>query len=110
MNLQPSRDPWQRLVASARDARDERDVNAPYGFSTRIAALAFAQERRTSPLFERLALRALGVASLLAIGSVALNYNAISVPPPSATLMAVVDAEPATPTDDTVAIVLDIAD
>lgn len=103
------RDPWSRLTAVAREVRDTRDTAAPYGFATRIAALAFAQERRIASLFDRFALRAVGVASLLAIGSVAVNYHAISMPPPVS--VATADAyEPLVPIDDAVAIVLDFAD
>ena len=112
MNLQPPRDPWSRLVSSARNVRDERDTAAPFGFSTRVAALAFAAPRRGVSVFERFALRAVGVASLLAIGSVAMNYNAISLPATSSPAMnvALADTEVATPTDDTVSIVLGFAD
>lgn len=109
MSLQHSRDPWSKLVSAARDVRDERDIDMPYGFSTRVAALAFTGASHRVSLWERLALRAVGVASLLAIASAAFNYNAISVPTPGAGV-AVVEAELISPTDDTVAIVLDFAD
>lgn len=67
---------WLRLVAAARRApADHRETAAPYGFSTRVAALAMAAsvERPLSALFERLSLRAVGVAGLLAAVSVAAN-------------------------------------
>lgn len=67
---------WLRLVAAARRApADSRDTSAPYGFSARVAALAMATplERPLSALFERLSLRAIGVAGLLAAVSVAAN-------------------------------------
>lgn len=112
MSLQQPRDPWSRLTAAARQARDDRDVSPPYGFSTRIAALAFAQEQRVVSLFDRFALRALGVASLLAIGSVAVNYQAISVPAPAAAVASVENTTVVVPQpqDDAVAIVLGFAD
>ena len=76
MNASEPRDPWSRLTASARRApSDPRDVSAPFGFSTRVAALAFTVERPVVSLFERFSLRALGVASLLALLSVAANYS-----------------------------------
>lgn len=109
MSLQHSGDPWSKLVAAAREVRDPRDTEMPYGFSTRVAAQAFAHTSRGVSLWERLALRAVGVASLLAIASAAFNYNAISVPAPGAGV-AVVETELISPTDDTVAIVLDFAD
>lgn len=68
---------WSRLVAAARRASlvDHRDTAAPYGFATRVAALAFAQaaERPLVTLFDRLSFRALGFAGLLAVASVAMN-------------------------------------
>lgn len=112
MSLQHSSDPWTRLTAAARQVRDEREANAPYGFSTRVVALAFAQETRGMSLLERFALRALAVASLLAVGSVALNYRELSVPPVTTApvVAAVDDYVPPAPTDDAVALVLDFAD
>lgn len=113
MNFQPPRDPWTRLTAAARNARDERDTAAPYGFATRVAALAMAQERRVVSLFDRFALRAFGVSCLLALGSLALNYNSLTSPAPVAMgeYEGAASAESAEqPQDDAVALVLDIAD
>ena len=108
-NLNHPRDPWSRLTAAARDMRDERDSSAPYGFATRVAALAFAQEGRMASLFERFALRAVSVASLLALSSVALNYQVLSTETVSIAAAQVEEAE-LIPTDDAVAVVLDFAD
>jgi hypothetical protein len=67
---------WQRLVEAARRAPDEGGTAAPFGFSTRVAALAFDQ--RPSPsVFARLSLRAALVACALAVAAVAFNYAAI---------------------------------
>lgn len=111
MNLQHPRDPWARLTASARQVTDERDTAAPYGFSTRIAALALATGRPVASVFDRFALRALGIATLLAMGSVALNYNALPSLASSNPVIASVDEiELPAPQDDAVAIVLDFAD
>ncbi len=68
---------WDRLVDSARRAPDARDTTAPYGFATRVTALAFAGERPMGSLFAGLALRAMGVSCLLAIGAVAVNYSSV---------------------------------
>ncbi|MGA2017209.1 MAG: hypothetical protein ABSH26_09640 [Opitutaceae bacterium] len=68
---------WQRLAAAARRAAPERDESAPYGFSTRVAAQAFGEERRAPSAFLRLSLRAAAVACLLAVAAVAANYSAI---------------------------------
>ena len=105
------RHPWSRLAAAARDARDDRDVSAPYGFATRVAALALAQEGRVASLFERFAFRAVGVASLLALFSVVLNYEALSTVggSPVAQSEDVITPE-LVAGDDAVAIVLGIAD
>ena len=110
MNFQPSKDPWSKLVAAARNAPDDRDTSAPYGFATRVTAHAWAQRPRRVSLFEHFALRAVGVACLLAVGSVALNYNAITVPPPAGS-EAVADVSDVVlpPADDAVAIVLDFS-
>jgi hypothetical protein len=70
---------WRRLAAAARRAVPPapRDESAPYGFATRVAARAFAEERGTPSAFARLALRAAAVACLLAVAAVAVNYSAI---------------------------------
>jgi hypothetical protein len=71
---------WSRLVAAARQApADSRDVAAPHGFSTRVAALALAgaAEGPLAALLERLSLRAVGVAGLLAAASVAANLSPV---------------------------------
>lgn len=106
------RDPWSRLAAVARQTREPRDDSAPYGFATRVAALAFAQERSVVSVFDRFALRALGVACLLALGSFALNYSALVVPHAggAAPLAAIDDYDVAAPADDAVALVFDVAD
>ena len=107
--LNDPRHPWARLTAAARHVRDDRDTSAPYGFATRVAALAFASERTMASLFERFAFRAVGVASLLALFSVVLNYPDLATtsrPPMSA---AVEEVE-LVAVDDAVAIVLDFAD
>ena len=94
-----------RLIAAARRAPDDRDASAPYGFATRVAALALAQEARVYSLFERFALRAVGVSCLLALASVALNYSALSTPG-----AVVANEEDMIPVDDAIAVVLDFAD
>ena len=108
-NLNDPRHPWSRLTAAAREVRDERDASAPFGFATRIAALALAQERRVASLFERFALRAVGVASLLALFSVALNYQDLSTESVGVTV-AQADEPELMAADDAVAVVLDFAD
>lgn len=96
MNPNASRDPWSRLVTAARTVRDDRDTTAPYGFATRVAALAFSQERRVVSVFDRFALRAFGVACLLAIASVAVNYSVMKTSAPAEEHIAGVTDDPMT--------------
>lgn len=78
MNPNDPQHPWARLITAARTVKDDRDTAAPYGFATRVSALAFASERAATSLVERFALRAVGVAGLLALLSAAVNYSALS--------------------------------
>jgi len=98
MNLNDPKHPWSRLTAAARRAPDERPIAAPYGFATRAVATAFAQEFRGTSFFERFALRAVGVACLLALLSIAVNYAALTKAPAT---------EEELPVDDPVALLLD---
>ena len=75
MKTDDPRHPWSRLTAAARHIRDERDAVTPHAFATRVAA--HACERRSVTLLERFALRAVGLACLLAVTSVATNFSAI---------------------------------
>ena len=77
MKPEETNQPWARLVAAARRTPASDDTAAPYGFATRVAARAFAAERPMRSLFERFSLRAVGVAGLLAVVSVAANYSAL---------------------------------
>ncbi|PTX96664.1 hypothetical protein [Opitutus sp. ER46] len=81
MNPHDFRQAWFRLAATARAGRDERDLSAPYGFATRVAAIAMAAPRLRASLLERFAFRAVGVACLLAIASVAVNTFAFRSDP-----------------------------
>ena len=114
MNTPTPHDPWSRLVRAARQAPDDRDTSAPYGFSTRVAALAFAVERHSVSVLDRMAWRALGVAGLVALFSVMLNYGELSalnapLAAPAATAVTPVEFEPFAH-DDAVSIVLNLAD
>src|SRR3954471_23019398 len=78
MNPDDPKHPWARLTAAARRAPiPTEEMGAPYGFATRLAAMAFTSERAPS-LLERFSLRALGVACLLAVVSAAANYSAVA--------------------------------
>lgn len=102
------RDSWSRLIAAARPAsRDEREDAAPYGFATRVAALALHQDLRVVSLLERFALKAVGAACLLAVLGVVVNYPAL-LSPPAQTISAVDDED--LPTDDAISVALDFSD
>lgn len=109
-HLNDPRHPWARLTAAARTVRDDRNPTAPFGFATRVAALALGRERRMASLFDAFALRALGVACLLAIFSVVMNFGELSRrlagSPPSSTLAE--DVLP--PVQDAATVVLALAD
>ncbi len=76
--LNDPRHPWARLTTAARTVLDARDASAPLGFATRVSALGLAGVRPLVSLFELFALRALAVACLLAIVSIAVNYSELS--------------------------------
>lgn len=101
--MNPGRTPWSRLVAAARQAPDDRLLSAPVGFATRVAALAAAAEPRFAAVVERLAWRALGVAALVAVVSVATSYPALRV------LAGASGEDDLLPDSDAVAIVLDLS-
>ena len=77
--MNPNENGWQKLTTAARRWRDERDVKAPYGFAVRVAALAMGREAGlVDSLFERFSWRALGLAALLALVSLAANYSTLA--------------------------------
>lgn len=106
MNPNHPQHPWRRLTAAARTVRDDRDVAAPFGFATRVAALAMAHEAKVVSLFERFALRAVGVACLLALVSLAVNYKSLAGGPTGS----IADDGELNGADDAVALVLDLTD
>jgi hypothetical protein len=75
--VKPDDKSWEKLVAAARRAPPDADESAPFGFSTRVAALAFEQRQAPSSNFARTSLRAAAVAGLLAAVAVAVNFSAI---------------------------------
>ena len=76
--LNDPRHPWAGLTTAARTVGDDRETSAPFGFATRVVALALGQDRNVASLFDLLALRALAVACLLAVLSVAMNYSELA--------------------------------
>jgi hypothetical protein len=106
--MKSSNEAWNRLVDTARRAEDPREVAAPYGFATRVTALAFAGQRPTGLGFHHVALRAMGLSCLLAVAAVATNYTRVvhflagSPSAPAATAGAVNSATPDDPMTDLV--------
>jgi hypothetical protein len=67
----------KKLIEAARRAPPAADEPAPFGFSTRVVAMAFDSDRPATSAFARLSLRAAAVAFLLAAIAVGVNYSAI---------------------------------
>ena len=97
MNLTSPKHPWQRLVAAARRTQEERELAAPYGFSTRVVALALSQERKLGSLLERFSLRALGVACALTVVTLSANLPLVT------SLFTTVEEVSLSPSDDPIA-------
>jgi hypothetical protein len=81
MNINDPRHPWSRLTAAARRVPQQENAAAPYGFSTRIAALAGVTEQKRISMYERFAFRAVAAAGLLAAFSVVANFRTMKVEP-----------------------------
>ena len=75
--MNPYEQAWRRLTAAAREATDDRDTAAPYGFATRVAALAWARPRVDSrAVLEKFAMRGLIAAGVFSLAAVAFGYSA----------------------------------
>ena len=72
-------DRWRHLTVAARQAPAAGQVTAPYGFATRVAARAMSGEPPAlMTMFGRFSVRALYVACLLTLASMAANYLAFA--------------------------------
>ena len=71
---------WHRLVGAARQAPIAGDDAAPYGFATRVAALAMAAVERPSlqSSLNHFSWRALGFSLMLMIVSIVANYSSVT--------------------------------
>ena len=71
---------WQRLVVAARQAPIAGDDVAPYGFSTRVAALAMAAVEHPSlrSSLNHFSWRALGFSLMLMVVSIVANYSSVT--------------------------------
>lgn len=72
---------WARLTAAARRAADDREVSAPYGFATRVAARAMSAPSLTGALLEKFALRGLLAACACSAAAAVFGYAAIMPDP-----------------------------
>ncbi len=70
---------WQRLTTAARQVPDSGDGAAPYGFSTRVSALAMAADIPNAPSsLNGFSWRALGFALAVMIVSIVTNYSSVT--------------------------------
>lgn len=69
---------WLRLTSLARQAPIEEDVASPYGFSTRVAALAMQARPPSDALLEKFALRGLVAALTLGAASLAFSFTELT--------------------------------
>lgn len=78
---------WQRLAAAARRAPEDRDDTAPFGFATRVAAVAFTGRSlpTTGMLLEKFALRGLLAACACSVAAAAFGYSVLTADPDSQT-------------------------
>lgn len=77
--LESTSTPWARLAEAARCA-PQPSSEVPYGFSSRVAALAMAEAPRSSwmAILDQFSWRALGVSALLVAVSFAVSYSALT--------------------------------
>ncbi len=70
---------WQKLIELARKAPVDTEASAPYAFSTRVVAQAFSETSAaaTSVSAAKIYLRAMGVAGLIAVVTVAANLKPV---------------------------------
>ncbi|MBI5425582.1 MAG: hypothetical protein HZA32_16005 [Opitutae bacterium] len=78
--MNPHNQQWLRLATAARQAPDDRDETAPFGFATRVAALGVMAPAAVLPraMFEKFALRGLFAACALSAAAVAFGYSAFT--------------------------------
>ena len=66
---------WSRLTKVARQARDDREIEIPTGFATRVAARGLNANQENGSLLERFAMRMVGVSCLLALFAVVTHFS-----------------------------------
>lgn len=93
--MNPNHDIWARLASLARRSPVEGDTAAPYGFATRVAALALAARALPPPrvLLEKFAWRGLFAAGAFSAAAVAFGFSALTADDESDVLVQDVVAE-----------------
>lgn len=71
---------WSRLTKAARQARDDRQIEMPTGFATRVAAQGFSASNLSDSLWERFAIRMVGVSCMIALLAVVTHFTFQSTP------------------------------
>ncbi len=66
---------WSRLTKAARQARDDREIEMQSGFATRVAARGLTVNQGNGSLFERFAMRMVGVSCLVALFAVVTHFS-----------------------------------
>jgi hypothetical protein len=84
-------DAWNKLAALARKAPAPAEDGVPFGFAARVVALSKThRETEPSPLaaWEWLSFRSLALAGVLALASLAINYDLLTPGQPGDLAMA----------------------
>ncbi len=86
---------WSRLTKVARQAPDDRAVEMPTGFATRVVARGLHANQASDSLFERFAMRMVGVSCLVALFAVVTHFsfqNSTEIEDPTTAFFQVDDA------------------
>lgn len=66
---------WSRLTKVARQNRDDRVIEMPTGFATRVVARGLMAAKTNGSLLERFAMRMVGVSCLIALFAVVTHFS-----------------------------------
>jgi len=72
---------WSRLTKATRQARDDREIEMPNGFATRLVAQGCRASNLSDTLWERFAIRMVGASCLIALLAVVTHFTFQSTPP-----------------------------
>jgi len=71
---------WSRLTKAARQTRDDREIEMPTGFATRVVARGLSTSALSESLWERFAIRMVGVSCMIALFAVLTHFTFQSTP------------------------------